>query len=100
MTVKDEGYLGMWVELGEQLPGFTKGKRGLCTADLKSYNVFQVWFDEPLSVTVEDDGIIKPFHWIRFEWAMRDKFLIIGDRKSELEIALSPFMKRIADSKK
>jgi hypothetical protein len=100
MTVEDEGYLGKWVELIEDLPGIEKGRRGLCTADLEGHDVFQVWFDNPLSVTVEEDGTVKPFHWMRFKWTMRDKFLIVGDRMEELKKAFAPVMKKIEDGKK
>lgn len=80
-------------DIGPTLP---KGRKGLCTADLQDYDRFAVWFDDPVSVA--EDG--RPIHWVSFDWASRDKFLIIGDRRDELKEALNPFMTKIENSKK
>jgi len=89
MAVKEEGYRGMHVELMEDIGDtLTKGLRGLCTADLQSYDRFAVWFDEPLAYA--ESG--TPIHWVSFEWKDRDKFHIVGDRTEELNDALAPVM--------
>lgn len=97
MTVENEGFWGMYVELIEDI-GTTlpKGRRGLCTADLQNYNAFAVWFDDPVSFA--EDG--RPIHWGTFDWASRDKFRIIGDRRDELREALSPITTKIENNKK
>jgi hypothetical protein len=94
MVIKEEKeYRGMIVELQEDLKhaSLAKGRKGLCTADLKEYDKFAVWFDEPVSVS--EDG--KPLHWVTFDWVVRDKFLIVGNGNDELDKALQPIITRI-----
>lgn len=80
MKVANEGYLNRKVILTEDIGKPTdlcflvKGSTGVCTADLEQYNVFAVWFDEP--VGTNENG--KPIYWVRFEpWSEREKFEIL-----------------------
>lgn len=74
MTIEDEGYVHHEVILMEDIGTLKKGRIGLCTADLKDYDVFAVWFKEP--VGYREDG--SPLYWVTFKpWTERDKFDIL-----------------------
>lgn len=74
MTIEDEGYLHKTVELLETIGNLEKGRIGVCTADLKSYDRFAVWFENPVSF--REDG--SPIYWVTFQpWTERTKFKIL-----------------------
>ena len=78
MKIENEGYLNKKVILTEDIGDpkgsfLAKGRIGTCTADLEQYDVFAVWFDEPIGS--REDG---PIYWATFKpWSEREKFEIL-----------------------
>lgn len=63
MKIKKEEYLNKEMLLIEDIGSLKQNRRGICTAELKKYNVFAAWFKEP--VASAEDG--RCLYWVNFE---------------------------------
>lgn len=74
VKIEEEGYVWKPVILLEDIGSLKKGRKGLCTADLKEHDAFAVWFEEPVCYSGEG----KPIYWVTFRpWTEREKFDIL-----------------------